>query len=48
MVSQTPINCPDCGKQVTTEENIRHLVMTNDLKCLYCGAVVVYIPKVTY
>ncbi len=52
VVEQKPIKCPnpDCEKVVVSDEaNLRHLLLTDDIKCPHCGTVTVKAPpKVTY
>lgn len=48
MLRSKEILCPKCGHLVTTEEQIRYMVLMNDLKCPMCNTVVVYATQVTY
>ncbi len=46
MMQNHPINCPVCGKWTgLTEEGIMHLYLTSDIKCPYCGKVIVSNPN---
>lgn len=48
MREEHPIICPKCGKQVSTEEVEMFTYRQDDIKCPYCGAIVVSIPKVVF
>ena len=46
MYQQTPINCPNCGKQVSTHEAESGMYRSEDVKCPYCGRTVIHVPQV--
>jgi hypothetical protein len=47
MVSDRPILCPVCGKTSGyTENGVMFLVVSHDLHCQHCGAVVVHGPTI--
>jgi ribosomal protein S27AE len=49
MVKEKKIYCPSCKKETgMTEESLRYLCITEDLKCPHCNAVVIVANKVTY
>ena len=42
MCRETKIVCPYCNKDTAyTEEGLRHLVLTADLKCPHCQRVII-------
>ena len=48
MVESHPIICPECGKQVTTEENIRYLYLEYDIRCPNCDSIVIKTNNILY
>lgn len=46
MYQQTPIICNKCGKDTGFKaENFSCIVLTDDVKCPYCGEVLIYSNK---